>query len=202
MQTYEANINGKYGELGIAHLAANAEAYEPMRDNNFEFIVHFPSTLVAPGIDALDANPEVIDSNQAQEIIRFSAHRVQIPNYTQGVISVKRGNMEMKAAGTITFGEGTLEVVDYIGADSKPILLAWQRLVGDPLTEAVGRMVNYKMKAELVEYTPDFEQVRYWDVYGAWPSSVSDNGVTNEGGNAIRTMSATIQFDKAIMHLP
>lgn len=186
-------------ELGIYHLADRPDLYEPMRDNHFEFIVHDIDNLLRAGVSTTDDSDYVTGG---QEVLRFSVNKVNIPNFTQQAISIKRGNTTMKAAGTIEFGDGEIEIVDYVGADSKSVLLAWQRLSGDVVTEAVGRMADYKKRCTLIEYTCDFKQVRYWDIYGAWVGSVRDNGLSNEGGNDKRVMTATLYFDKAVPHLP
>lgn len=188
-------------EFGISHLSAYKDIYEPMRDNVFEFLVDFSNTeLVKQGTSYLTDGNSIIDSNKAQEVLRFSVNKVDIPNYTQSVIEIKRGNMTMKAAGTMSFDEGSIEIIDYVGADSKSVLMAWQKLSGDPETEQVGRMSNYKKEATLLEYNSDFSKlVRYWKIQGAWVSKVSDGGVSNEGGDSKRVMTGTIVFDKAIL---
>lgn len=188
-------------DFGISHLSAYKDIYEPMRDNVFEFLVDFSDTeLVKQGTSYLTDSNSIIDSNKAQEVMRFAVNKVDIPSYSQSVIEIKRGNMTMKAAGTMSFDEGSLEIIDYVGADSKSVLMAWQKLSGDPETEQVGRMSNYKKEATLLEYNSDFSQlVRYWKIQGAWISKVSDGGLSNDGGDSKRVMSATVVFDKAIL---
>lgn len=183
---------GTYSQK-YSHISDLKGSFEPMRDNVFEFLLHFDSTLT-------DTDGTEIDANDAQEVIRLSANKVNIPDYEQAVLEIKRGNMTMKAAGTMSFGSGTFELIDYVGVGSKSILQAWRRLSGDPKTEAVGLMKDYKKNGTLIEYTPDFRPVRYWEIQGAWLSSCSDNGVSNEGGDSKRVFSANLIFDKAILH--
>ena len=75
----------------------------------------------------------------------------QIPMFTQDVITIKRGNSVMKGAGVPTFGDGSLVVNDFIGADTKSVLMAWQRLSYDVKTERVGNMADYKKICYLFE---------------------------------------------------
>lgn len=195
------------GNYGAWHLASNPNIYEPMRNNTFELIVSGLGDLIKPGAAtteddiAIDGR-DVLDGTWAQEVIRFAVNKVTIPNFTQSVITVNRGNTQVKFAGTMTYGEGSLEVIDYIGADSKSVLMAWQKLSGDIKSEKVGYAANYKKDCYLIEYGPDFKEVRHWEIKGAWVSAVSNDENSNEGGNDKRTITATLQYDKAILMDP
>ena len=197
---------------GAYHLANNPEIYEPMRNNTFELIVIFDEPMVKAGastfrgtdgqVTLLDGT-KVIGNDYAQEVVRFSVNKVHIPNFTQGVININRGNTQIKFAGTMTFEAGSMEVIDYIGADSKSVLMAWQRLSGDIENETVGRAANYKKEAYLVEYGPEYGNiVREWKIQGAWVSQISNDENSHEGGNDKRVITATIQFDKAVLQDP
>ena len=107
----------------------------------------------------------------------------------------------MKAAGKPNFADGSIEVHDYIGADTKSVLMAWQNLSYNVLTERVGRMSDYKKTCYLIEYTPDYRIVRTWKIYGAWVSGLSEGEFNMDDGNK-KTITATITFDKAVMELP
>ena len=102
----------------------------------------------------------------------------------------------MKAAGVPTFNNGTLVVNDFIGADTKAVLMAWQNLSYNVRTEKVGLMTDYKKEAYLIEYTPDYQQVRKWKLHGCWVSGISEDGY-NQESNEKNTISATIEFDWA-----
>lgn len=184
-------------KIGAYHLANNPDNYEIQRSNNFEFIVSGIDKLLRSGTNADDE--EYVEGGQ--EVLRLSVNKASIPNFTQEVITIKRGNSVMKAAGVPTFGEGSLEVNDYIGVDTKSVLMAWQRLSYDVVTETIGRMSEYKKDCTLIEYTPDYRQVRYWDLKGCWVSGISEGEFNMEDGGK-KTITATIQFDKAYMHLP
>lgn len=187
--------------IGTYHLAANAELYEISRSNNFEFVVTGFDELLRVG--AFEETAEDLSDyvKGSQEILRLSVVKASVPHFTQSIIEVKRGNTVMKAAGVPTFSEGSLVVNDFIGADTKSVLMAWQRLSYDVTTEKIGRMVDYKHDCTLIEYTPDYEQVRYWDLKGCWISGISEGEYDMENGDK-RQITATIQFDKAIMHMP
>lgn len=194
-------------QVGTYHLAANMNLYEVQRQNNFEFVISFADNtheqdLLRAGILADEATAaDYISLDRAQEVVRLSVVAASIPHFTQNVIEIKRGNSVMKVAGTPTFSSGSIEVNDYIGADTKSVLMAWQALSYNVRTEKVGKANAYKRNCTLVELTPDNEVVRYWELMGCWISGLSESGknVDNDGK---QTITATIEYDKAIPHLP
>jgi len=175
--------------IGTYHLANNPNIYEIQRTNNFEFIVS--------DIDGiLKAGSESSTYANAQEVIRMSAISVPIPHFTQGVISVQRGNTTLKYAGVPTFPEGQLVLNDYIGADTAGVLEAWQNLSYNVRTEKVGLASDYKKDCYLIEYSPDYQPVRRWIMRGCWVSGLSETGMNNEQNNK-KEVTATIQYDRA-----
>lgn len=180
------------GQQGIYHLADNPTLYEPQRSNNFEFVVDL-GDLIRAGYLGSESNAVITD---AQSILRFSVTQTSVPHFQQNVIEIKRGNASMKFAGAITFGEGQLVINDYIGADSKAIIMAWQNLSGNVRTEKVGLASDYKKDAYLVEYTPEFQTVRRWVLKGCWISGISEDPYNSEQAEK-RTITATIQYDRA-----
>lgn len=184
--------------IGTYHLANNPDLYEVQRSNTFEFVVTDIADLLRAGAVKGDGRPLV---NNGQEVLRLSVVKAPIPNFKQEVLEIKRGNTIMKMAGVPTFDSGTLVVRDFIGADTKSVLMAWQKLSYDVKTEKVGRMSAYKKECTLVEYTPDWQMVRYWILKGCWVSSISQDDFDMESGET-KTISATIEYDRAEMHLP
>ncbi len=184
-------------QFGAYHLADNPREYEIQRNNTFELLVYGIDELLRAGVTTNEDSDYI---RGGQDRIRLSVNAASIPNFEQDVITIRRGNTAFKAAGVMTFNEGSLTINDYIGADPRSVLLAWQRLSGDPVTEKVGRMVNYKKDCTLIELTPDAEIVRYWDIKGAWLRSVNVGDWSHDDGDA-KKINATIVFDRAIMHM-
>ncbi len=186
------NQNGAY------HLANNPDLYEIARDNNFEFILTGVDDLLRVGAEQGDSNAFIVDASQT---IRFSVVSSSLPYFTQDVITVRRGNSVVKYAGMPTFSDGSLVINDFIGADSKSVIMAWQNLSYDVTRETIGEAKNYKKIAYLCEYTPDYRLVRTWKLMGCFVAGLSQSELNQESGNK-RTISATIAFDKAIMEVP
>ena len=188
--------------LSAYHLSSNPGlSYEPGRSNFFELIVEGLGDLLRAGVDENLAEESDYIEN-AQEVIRLTVNKATVPHFTQEAITIRRGNSVSKYAGAPAFSDGTIEVNDMIGADSKSVLEAWQRLSYDVTTDKAGRAANYKKKATLIEYTADWKQVRYWDLIGCWVSGLSEEDYNKEQGSEKRVVTATITYDRAIPHLP
>ena len=103
----------------------------------------------------------------------------------------------MKAAGIPSFNEGELVIKDYMGADGKSILLAWQNLSYNVKGQTIGHMSRYKKDCYLLEYSPDYSRiVRQWILHGCWVSGISQDAFNVEEGGE-RNVSAKIEFDWA-----
>lgn len=185
-------------QIGSYHLADNPELYEVQRDNNFEFIVTGIDNILRTGADEIDSNAYIKNASQT---LRYSVVQASIPMFTQEPITISRGNSVMKAAGKPQFTDGSLIVNDFIGADTKSALMAWQNLSYNVKTERVGNMADYKKTCYLCEYTPDYKLVRTWKMVGCWVSGLSEDAFNMEGSGK-KTITATITFDKAFMELP
>lgn len=185
-------------KMGAYHLADNKDLYEIARSNNFEFVVTNLGELLRAGYGENDSNSKF---KGAEEILRVSVVSAAVPTFTQEPIIIRRGNSVMKAAGIPTFNEGSLVINDYIGADGKSALMAWQNLSYNVKTEKVGKMSAYKKDCYLLEYTPDYELVRQWLLKGCWISGLTIPEFNHEQGDK-RTVTATIQYDTAYMSMP
>ena len=181
--------------FGTYHIAANPNMFELQRSNNFEFVVTDIDGIVRAGMVGNEDEAIRIIKN-AQEVISLSVARTSVPHFTQGIIEVKRGNSTIKYAGVPSFDAGSLEVIDYIGADTKSVLQAWQNLSYNVRTEKVGLVSEYKKDCYLIEYAPDGQVVRQWRLHGCWISGLSEPDYNAEG-NDKRTITATIQYDRA-----
>lgn len=189
-------------QLGTYHIAQHPELYTPARSNNYVFYPIFTKRLLKNGVDeSLAKDSDYINAQQAQEILALSVTSAAVPHSQQNVITIKRGNTEVKFAGSWTYPSGSFVFNDYIGADTKSVLLAWRGLSQHTLDETVGDASDYKVQGMLVEYTPDHRQIRYWDMYGCWVSQLSEGDFSSESDDK-RQITATIEYDRAIEHLP
>lgn len=176
--------------VSAMHLSNGTNIYEPARSNTFRFIVTDIDNLVKPGSDGTILT-------DAQNLLECSVVSCDIPMFSQDIITIRRGNSVMKAAGIPTFKDGSLTINDYIGADGKSILLAWQALSYNVETDTVGYMSEYKKNCWLIEYDVNYSKVvRQWQLFGCWVSDVSQDAFDYTSGGE-RTVTATIQYDYA-----
>lgn len=188
--------------LSAYHLSSNpGKTYEPAKGNFFEFIIEDLDDLLKAGVD-VNFNDESDRIHNGQEVIRLSVASVSIPHFTQEPITIRRGNSVSKYAGSPSFDDGELVIDDLVGADGKSVLEAWQRLSYDVTTDKAGLAANYKKNATLVEYTSDWKQVRYWELVGCWISGLREDAYNKESTSELRKVTATIQYDRAIPHMP
>lgn len=186
-------------QIGTYHLADNPQLFEVQRQNNFEFVVTDIDGILRAGALGTEKNATI---NNAQEMLRLAVTKAFVPHFTQEVVNIKRGNSTLKYAGVPTFSEGSLDFNDFIGADVKSILKAWQNLSYNVRTEKVGALdvTNYKKDCYLIEYTPDYRKVRTWRLYGCWISALSEGEYTADSGDK-HQISCTIQYDRAEIDL-
>ena len=127
-------------KYGTYHLGDNPTLYDPQRSNTFEFVVTGIDNLLRAGYDGTEENAYITD---AQETLRLSVDSASIPMFSQTPIEIKRGNSTIKFAGTPTFDSGSITVIDYMGADTKSALIAWQALSYNVKTDRVGNAADY-----------------------------------------------------------
>lgn len=201
-QDRESTINQKTQLAeGTYYLADNPNLYEPQRGNHFDFIIdksQFTSNVQKAGHEnAANANDYFTPDN-FQELLRLAVTKVSIPHFSQNAIEIKRGNNTINFAGTPKFSSGSLSVVDWIGADTVALLMAWQNLSYNVLTEKVGLASDYKKTCTLIEYTPDYQVVRKWNLYGCFITDLKEEDMDSDASDGKRLISVSFVYDKAI----
>lgn len=190
-------------KLGSYHISSDIRNYEPAKSNHFSLIVHDLTNLL-PADYAFDRDGETVANDYMQnpdEVIKLSVKSFTPPHFNVGVITIRRGNSIVKYADVPEWTEQQIELEDYLGLNTKSAIMAWQALAYDVVHDTQGRAIDYKKDCTLVEYTPDFQQVRYWELIGCWISNVSESPFEVDGSGD-RKITATLQYDRAIMHMP
>lgn len=190
----------KAQDWGTYHISSNLKEYEVARPNHFTFIAENMGDLIRSDFALENPSDEDLIKN-GQEILKLSVTKASIPHFSINPIEIRRGNSVIKMAGNPTFDAGSLEVQDFVGLDTKSVIMAWQARAYDVINDRGGRMVNYKRNCTLVEYTPDFEEIRHWELIGCWISDITEDEF-DKSADGERKISCTIQYDRAIMHMP
>ena len=183
---------------GVYHLADNPAQYQPVRTNNYRCICQGLEELVRVGGDANNRNDYL---ENAQEVIDFSVVSFDAPSFTQDEIPIRRGNSTTYFAGTPRFNTSNLVINDFVGADGKSILQAWQALSYDVVNDIINPSTKYKKDMLILEYTPDNVLIKVWELKGCWITSLTETGYSSESP-AKKTVTATIRYDRAIPRKP
>lgn len=174
--------NNKY--LGVQHIANNNDDnFEPQRSNNFELVIYDIENLkTASG------------KKVTRENITLSVDSTAAPSVSVGVLKVSYGNSDANYAGKAEFGDCTVSFNDYVGIDVAGMLNAWFNLVFDLKNHAIGKKSKYAKKAVLIEYTPDGEINKIWQLHNFWPTSFELGEFSQSDGN-IRKISCKFVYD-------
>lgn len=200
-----STVSDTTNTIGSYHLMNNPNLYEIQRRNNFEISIDLGSDIIQTsyGNAIQKAGTSGINDSSAyvvapDEKLTISVTNCSVPHFSQDAIRVKRGNNEIRYAGVPKFDSGSITFNDYIGAEIVDILYAWQNKAYNVYTEKVGLVEDYKKTATLTEYTPDYQVVRVWKLYGVWVSSIKEDGFDYESGGK-NTVSCTLEYDKAVI---
>ena len=175
-------------KVGSYHFSQDSQTFEIQRGNNFDFVIDAKLN----GLAAYGSDTKTFPD--AREMIRLSVSASSVPHFSQNPIEVRRGNTAVKYAGVISYPSGSLECYDFIGAETKDILMAWQAKSGNPLNQTVGLQAEYKYTARLFEYTPDYkEKVRTWRLDGCWISNMDEDQYSMDA-NGSRKIRCTIEY--------
>ena len=183
---------------GVYHLADNPAQYQPVRTNNYRCICQGLEELVRVGGDENNRNDYL---ENAQEVIDFSVVSFDAPNFTQDEIQIRRGNSTVYFAGTPRFNTSNLVINDFVGADGKSILQAWQALSYDVVNDVINPSTKYKKDMLVLEYTPDNVLLKVGELKGCWITGLSEAGYNSESSSK-KTVTATIRYDRAIPRKP
>lgn len=192
-------IEGKEN-WGTYHISASLADYEVARSNFFTFIVDDIDNLIRSDF-ALPAD-KLQDSDiiqGGQEVIKLSVTKASVPHFSIEPITLRRGNSVIKYAGNPTFDAGSLEVQDFVGLDTKSVLMAWQALCYDVINDKGGFAKDYKKNCTLIELDQAKKELHRWDLIGCWISDIKEDDF-DISADGDRKISLTIQYDRAIMH--
>lgn len=194
--------NNYDASLAAQHISSNLANYEAARSGFFTFIVDDIDGIIKASYKGDKEKAAAKDRLlNAQEYLKLNVTQASVPHFSLEPLQYRRGNEVVKFAGVPTFEAGSISVDDVVGLDTKSILMAWQALAYDVHTRKGGRMKDYKKTCTLVEYTQDYEEVRSWTLYGCWISELSEENFDKTNDDK-RSISVTIQYDRAEMNLP
>ena len=196
----------KYDGLSTAEISAsiseNLSSYEAARSGFFILVVDGLDDLLKPNYRGEAENAEDSDKiKKAQETLKLSVTKCPVPHFEIATNEYRRGNDVVKFAGVPTWNGGTITVADYVGLDTKSLLMSWLYKAYNPHTRKGGRMKDYKKTATLCEYTQDYELIRTWTIEGMFITKISEDDFDKENDGP-RKLNVEFVFDRATVDLP
>lgn len=190
--------------LNTTHIANNLNQYEHARSSFFVFQVAPDqlTNLVHPDFDTSSGEPgetDKYDGQLASDYLRLNVLKASVPNFTVETHTYRRGNDVIKSASTPTFKDGSITIDDVVGLHVKDILYSWLYLAYDPHTRKGGRMKDYKKTCTLLEYTQDYQLIRYWTLEGCFITGI-DEGDFDRENDEVRQLTVSISYDRAMMY--
>jgi hypothetical protein len=134
------------------------------------------------------------------ETLELSVRSAFLPSESNEEIEIPYMNGRVYIAGKYMFETGTVTFNDNLDKGTANIVKAWRKLVSDPETGSVGLAANYKKKAEVVMYAPDFSIKRWWELYGLWPQAANFGALDYSASDVVQ-IEVTFRYDKAIPKL-
>jgi hypothetical protein len=171
-------------KYNAAFMSADSK-YEVQRTNNFEFIIDLSEF----------SNGTTISSG---EIITLACDTVGLPSISTDPIELDYGNSNVKVAGRATVDDISVAVKDFIEPDVENILWQWRLRVYNPENGKVGWTPNYKKSATIVQYGPNGEVRRKWQIFGVWPLSL-DLGDLDQSSGDKKQITMNLSVDNAIL---
>ena len=196
----------KYDGLSTAEIRAsiseNLSSYEAARSGFFILVVDGLDDLLKPDYRGEAENAEDSDRiKKAQETLKLSVTKCPVPHFEIATNEYRRGNDVVKFAGVPTWNGGTITVADYVGLDTKSLLMSWLYKAYNPHTRKGGRMKDYKKTATLCEYTQDYELIRTWTIEGMFITKITEDDFDKEKDGP-RKLIVEFVFDRATVDLP
>lgn len=176
-------------QYGAYHMIGN-DNWEPQRTNNFEIHIY--------GLDSLtSADKGLSMPSNAGKFLTLSIDSVGDLGVNIDALNVDYGNNRIHFAGKPDYSTISLSFNDFVGLETERIIAAWHKLVYNPKTQQIGRASVYKKPAHLLEFSPDGDYIKCWELHGCFPTSVSYTGY-NQSSADIRKISVTLSIDYAI----
>ena len=169
------------------------DVFEPQRTNNFE--IRFPNLNQLTSSQTMSKDNKVV-YNDCGKAITLSVASVGDLSQSISAIPVSYGNNAVKFAGKPELNSISITINDFIGLETERILESWSALVYNKYDQTVGKASKYKQRAYLIEYSPDYEIAKVWQLEGCWPGDISYGGYQQDN-NSIRQITMTLNVDFA-----
>ena len=192
----------------IDHFSNNQNLFEPQRSTHawieFDFSdstdsFNITNTNLSKGYGVNEettyaASKEIDNFNT---LLKLSIDSFSLPQHTVGTITINRANEKIKFAGQIqNGGSGTIQINDWIGADSVRWVQYWDNKCYNIRTGKAGLAKEYKINGTIYQYAPDGTVSRTYKLIGCWIHNVVYGQSVTYGSDSANKVSFTLEYDK------
>ena len=164
--------------LNANHIGAAAGGFEMQRQSSA--LLYFPGLL-----------------GNVDNLITLAIASFPMPKVASGIVEVAYLNEKRKFAGMPTFDDLSIVFRDYVDKDVARVIGLWRKSVYDPVTGRIGLASEYKRDGRAVQFAPNGELEREFEIVGAWPSTWDPGDHDMEAEDQVR-INVTLTIDKAI----
>lgn len=130
--------------------------------------------------------------------LAFMAKSASLPARQFSMIEVPYFGRTIKVQGTQTFDAWTTTVIndeDFLVRNALEDWMSQINLAQQNITTLGRSPTAYKSQAEVIQYSKDGSILRKVKLYGIWPESVGEIGLSWEDGDTIEEFEVTWQYD-------
>lgn len=164
-------------DMSAAHLAAQAGAFEPQRQNNALLRIHGLATGAA-----------------GEDIVTLSLESFPIPKTAIEAMELDYLNEKRKFAGKVNVEDMTVVVKDFVDIATMSVLMDWFMQTYDPFTGQIGLAKNYKKKGTVTMYGPNGANDREFECIGLWINNFDPGDVDMTAGDK-KVINLTLSID-------
>lgn len=133
-------------------------------------------------------------STVGDQKLRYMVRAAQIPASSVSVIPVPYFGREIKVAGTRTFGDWVVTVMNDEDFSVRRAMEAWSTSINSLQTN-VRSVINYRTTADVIQYGKDGTEIRRYQFVNIFPIEVAQIDLAWDQGNAIEEFQVTFAYD-------
>jgi hypothetical protein len=138
-------------------------------------------------------------TSEADQILPFLAKASSIPASTINPIPVSYFGRIVKEAGTRTYEDWTITVINDEDFRIRRALEEWSRRIntyqGNLREFSTSAAQEHKSVADVIQYGKTGNELRRYKMYGIWPTQISPIDLSWENGDAIEEFTVTFSVD-------
>lgn len=133
-------------------------------------------------------------STVGDQKLRYMVRAAQIPASSLSMIPVPYFGREIKVAGTRTFADWTVTVMNDEDFAVRRAMEAWSSAINSNQTN-VRSVSSYRSTADVIQYSKDGSEIRRYQFVNIFPIEVAPIELGWDQGNAIEEFQVTFAFD-------